>query len=138
MNAPKFVALGLVAVSLAGCPEQPDVEKAKHAEQAVAMGKPCEESFTCEAPAILPKEVPAKCGCALLFDAECSALIDRTYGKSAADNLRTRLNMARAYGDAAQRSCPAPGQQASPAKEKRSDAFAPSTVKPAKPIGEWW
>lgn len=135
MNAPLLVALGLVAVSLAGCPEQPDVDKAK---QAVVAGKTCEASFTCEAPTQLPKTVPAKCGCALLFDAECSDLIDRTYGKSAANNLKTRLNMAQAYGDAVQRACPAPGEHASASKPKRSDAFAPSTVEPAKPLSQWW
>ncbi|MEA9553654.1 hypothetical protein VC253_18055 [Xanthomonas campestris] len=138
MNARVLASLVLAAVSLAGCTAQPDVEKAKHAEQAVAAGSPCEASFTCEAPAVLPKTVPAKCGCALLFDAECSALIDTTYGKSAADNLKTRLNMARANGDAAQRACPTPGQQTSARKPKRADAFAPSTVEPAKPVSQWW
>ncbi|MBO9740844.1 hypothetical protein EIQ06_01490 [Xanthomonas campestris pv. campestris] len=138
MKARILACIVLAAVSLAGCTAQPDVDKAKHAEQAVAAGKSCEESFTCEAPAVLPKSVPAKCGCALLFDAECSALIDSTYGKSAADNLKTRLNMARAKGDAAQRACPAPGQQASARKPKRTDAFAPSTVEPAKPVSQWW
>ncbi|MEQ7359147.1 hypothetical protein ABQF08_19820 [Xanthomonas campestris pv. campestris] len=131
-------AIVIAVVSLAGCTAQPDANKAKQAEQAVAAGKPCEESFTCEAPAVLPKTVPAKCGCALLFDAECGALIDGTYGKSAADNLKTRLNMARAKGDAAQRACPAPGKQASADKAKRTDAFSPSTVEPAKPVSQWW
>ncbi|UNU01233.1 hypothetical protein [Xanthomonas translucens] len=138
MNARVLASLVLAAVSLAGCTAQPDAEKAKQAEQAVKAGKPCEDSFTCEAPAALPNNMPAKCGCALLFDAECSALIDRTYGKSAADNLKTRLNMARAQGDAAQRACPAPGQQAAASKQERSDAFAPSTVEPAKPVSQWW
>ncbi|MBV6787505.1 hypothetical protein ABQW55_023185 (plasmid) [Xanthomonas citri pv. malvacearum] len=125
MSARVLAAIVLAAVSLAGCTAQP-------------AGKSCEQTLTCEAPEVLPKSVPAKCGCALLFDAECRALIDRIYGKSAAANLQTRLNMAQAYGDAAQRACPAPGQEASPGKQKRSDAFTPSTVKPAKPIGEWW
>ncbi|WP_139117936.1 hypothetical protein [Xanthomonas graminis] len=138
MNARVLAALVLAAVSLEGCTAQPDIEKAQQAEHAVAAGKPCEASFTCEAPVVLPKTVPAKCGCALLFDAECSALIDGTYGKSAADNLKTRLNMARAQGDAAQRACPAPGQQAAARKAKRSDAFAPSTVEPAEPVSQWW
>lgn len=124
MSARVLAAIVLAAVSLAGCTAQP-------------AGKSCEQTLTCEAPEVLPKTVPAKCGCDLLFDEECRALIDRTYGKSAGSNLKTRLVLANAYGDAAQRACPpAPGQPAG--KQKRSDAFAPSTVKPAKPIGEWW
>ncbi|MCC4618384.1 hypothetical protein LL972_20715 [Xanthomonas campestris pv. asclepiadis] len=138
MNGRLLRTIVLAGVSLAGCTAQPDVEKAKHAEQAVAAGNPCEVSYTCEAPAVLPKTVPAKCGCALLFDAECSALIDSAYGKSAADNLKTRLNVARANGDAAQRACPAPGQQTTARKPQRPDAFAPSTVEPAKPVSDWW
>ena len=75
-------------------------------------------------------------GCALLFDDECRAIIDSAYGRSAADNLKSRLDTDRAYGDPVQKQCPSPAAAAKPAMQ--TYAYAPSTAEPAKPVSEWW
>lgn len=133
-------ALALVVVLVAavtGCNKHPaDAAKVEEAKQAVAAGKPCEASATCEAPKPLPGSIPSKCGCALLFDDECRAIIDSAYGRSAADNLKSRLDTDRAYGDPVQKQCPSPAAAAKPAMQ--TDAYAPSTAEPAKPVSEWW
>lgn len=102
------MALCLGVLALAGCKGQSEQQEgATGGPVVIVADKACEASGMCMPPETLPSSFPAKCGCYVQYDSECSALLDKAYGVSAGMNMKSRLSKARAYGDPVQRQCAA-------------------------------